>query len=112
MQIGNNFNWVCLCVFMSVCVSVQIITFELLKLETSFSVNRYILTISRSSVSIMVIGSRSRSKEKLTYFYLTVSSVCLYSTKTYLKGQCHLKVKVKITQYQGQVTGHQFSIYL
>ena len=33
----------------------------------------------------------------------------MYSIKTYLKGQGYLKVKVKFTQYQGQVKGNQFS---
>ena len=70
MRIGNNFTQVCLSVCpLSVCVSVcesvyvsvQAITFELLQLGTSFSVYRYILTTSRSSLSIKVIGSRSTS---------------------------------------------------
>ena len=55
---------VCLCVYLSVFLSVQAITFELLDIGTSFLVCRYILTISRSSLSIKVIGSRSRSYEK------------------------------------------------
>ena len=48
----------------SVCVcvcSVRAITFEPVDIETSFLVWWYILTISRSSLSIKVIGSRSRS---------------------------------------------------
>ena len=72
MQIGNVFGHVCLSVCVSVCLcaclsvflSVQAITFEPLDIETSFLVCRYILTISRSSLSIKVIGSRSRSYEK------------------------------------------------
>ena len=60
---------VCLCVCLSVFLSVQAITFEPLNIETSFLVCRYILTISRSSLSIKVIGSRSRSYEK-NEFYL------------------------------------------
>ena len=52
---------VCLSVCLShVSVSVQAIIFELLDIETSFLVCRHILTISRSSLSIKVIGSRSR----------------------------------------------------
>ena len=86
---GNNFSQVCLSVSqsvsqsvcVSVCLSVQAITFELVKLGTSFLVYRYILTISTSSLSIKVIGSRSRSNEKLTHFDLPVSSVhvCHYT---------------------------------
>ena len=93
MRIGNNFS--------RVCTSVQAMYFELLKVRNFILTYRYILTIFRLSLSIKVIGPRSRSNEKLTYFYLTVTSVGLYSTKTYLKGQGHLKVKVKFTQYQG-----------
>ena len=68
MQVGNVFGHVCVSVFVSVCVSVflsvQAITFQLLNIETSFLVCRYILTISRSSLSIKIIESRSRSYEK------------------------------------------------
>ena len=54
---------VCLSVCLSVCVylSVRAITFECLDIETSFLVWCYILTISRSSLSIKVTESRSRS---------------------------------------------------
>ena len=72
MRVGNVFGHdclsvcvsVCLCVCVSVFLSVQAITFELLDIETSFLVCRYILTISGSSLSIKVTGSRSRSYEK------------------------------------------------
>ena len=68
MRVGNVFGHVCvsvcLCVCLSVFLSVQAITFEPLDIETSFLVCRYILTISRSSLSMKVIGSRSRSYEK------------------------------------------------
>ena len=50
---------VCLSVFLSV----QAITFEPLNIETSFLVCRYIMTISRSSLNIKVIGSRSNEKK-------------------------------------------------
>ena len=46
---------------LSVCVSGQAITFEYLDIESSFLVWWDTLTISRSSLSIKVIGSRSRS---------------------------------------------------
>ena len=64
MRVGNLFGHVCVSVCLSVFLSVQAITFEPLNIETSFFVCRYILTISRSSLSIKVIGSRSRSYEK------------------------------------------------
>ena len=68
MRLGNVFSRVCLSVCLSICLSVcpsvQSLTFELLDVETSFLVCRYILTISRPSLSIKVIGSRSRSYEK------------------------------------------------
>ena len=66
MRVGNVF-WLCVCLSvclsMSVFLSVQAITFEPLDIETSFLVCRYILTISRSSLSIKVIGSRSYEKK-------------------------------------------------
>ena len=52
---------VCVSVCLCICVSVQAITFERLDTETSFLVWWYILTISRSSLSTKVKGSRSRS---------------------------------------------------
>ena len=57
---------VCVCVCLCVCLSgsVQTITFEWIDIETSFLVWYYILTISRSSLSIKVIGSRSRSSHR------------------------------------------------
>ena len=55
---------VCLSGSLSVFLSVQAITFELFDIETSFLVCGYILTISRSSLSIMVIWFRLRSYEK------------------------------------------------
>ena len=86
---------------MSVFLSVQAITFELLNIETSFLASRYILTISRSSLSIKVIGSRSRSYEKndsFTYFNMLI--LCMWpkiinKVKVTHQGQGHIKVKVK-----------------
>ena len=48
-------------VCLSVCLSVWAITFEWLDIETLFLVWWYMLTISRSSLSIKVIGLKSRS---------------------------------------------------
>ena len=68
MQVGSVFGHVCVSVCLSVCLSVflfiQAITFEPLNIETSFLVYRYILTISRSSLSIKINASRSRSYDK------------------------------------------------
>ena len=72
MRVGNVFGRVCLSICLSVCLSVrlsvcpsvclsvQTITFELFHIGWRL-VWRYILTISRSSLSIKVIGSSSRS---------------------------------------------------
>ena len=57
-----SLTFVCLSVYVSVCLSVQAITTESLKWGTSFSVCRYILAISRSGLNINVIGSRSNEK--------------------------------------------------
>ena len=51
-------------------------------------------------------------KLKIDIFYLPVTSVCLSTTRTYLLGQGCLKVKVKVTLYQSQMKGNQFSVYL
>ena len=57
----------------SVCL-VQILTFESLDLETSFSVCRYNLGISMSSLYIKVIGSRSRSQEQKTVIWAQINT--------------------------------------
>ena len=59
---------VCVSVCLCVCVTVQAITFEGVDIETSFLVWCYILTISRSSLSIKVIGSRSSSSHENANF--------------------------------------------
>ena len=88
---------------MCVCVSVQAITFELLHIETSFLACRYIFTISRSCLSIRVIGSKSMSYEKndnFTYFnmlILFIWSQVINEVKVTHQGQGHIKVKVKIS---------------
>ena len=112
MRVGNVFGHVCMCmcvclvclsVCLSVCPSVQTITFELLYIETSFLVCRYIFTISRSSLSIKVIGSRSRSYEKndnFTYFNMIILYIWLQvinEVKVTNQGEGHIKVKVKIS---------------
>ena len=97
MRVGNVFSHVCLSVFLSV----KATTFELLDIETSFLVCRYILTISRSSLSIKVIGSRSRSYEKndsFTYFNFLI--LCMWpkvinEVKVTHQAEGHIKVKVK-----------------
>ena len=95
----NVFGHVCLSVFLSV----QAITFEPFNIETSFLVCRYILTISRSSLSIKVIGSRSRSYEKndsFTYFNLLILCMWLQvinKVKVSHQGEGHFKIKVKIS---------------
>ena len=94
---------VCLSIYLSVCPSVQTITFELLHIETSFLVCRYIFTISRSILSIKVIGSRSRSYEKnynFTYFNMLNIYIWLQvfnEFKITHQGEGHIKVKVKIS---------------
>ena len=98
MCVGNVFGHVCL----SVCLSVQAITFEPLDIETSFLVCRYILTISQLSLSIKVIGSWSRSykekKDSFTYFNLLIHCILrkvINNVKVTHQGEGHIKVKVK-----------------
>ena len=96
MRVGN--------VFSRVCLSVQTITFELLHIGTLFLVWRYILTISRSSLSIMVIGSRSRLYAKMI-IYLFQLVIPLYVAKAIKKvkgthqGQGQIKVKIKLRSF-------------
>ena len=101
MWVGNVFGHVCLCVCLSVFLSVQAKTFEPLDIETSFLVCRYILTISRSSLSIKVIGSRSYEKnDSFTYFNFLILCMWLQvinKVKVTHQGQGHIKVKVKIS---------------
>ena len=102
MWVGNVFSHVCMCVCLSVCLSVQAITFEPLDIETLFLVYRYISTISRLSLHIKVIGSRSKSYEKkndnFTYFNLLILCMSLQvinKVKVTHQGEGHIKVKVK-----------------
>ena len=66
---------------MCVCLSVRAITFEPVDIETSFLAWWYILTISRSSLSIKVIGSRSSHENAplTTWTSLELSLTCLRS---------------------------------
>ena len=99
----------CLSVCLSVCMclSVQTITFEPLHIGTSFLAWRYILTISRSSLSIKVIGSRSRSCAKFDYLKLIstcYSFVCTYrplirSRSRSHQGQGQIKVNIKLRSF-------------
>ena len=103
MCVGNVFGHVCLSVCLSVFMSVWAITFEPLHIETSFLVYRYILTISRSSLSIKVIRSRSRSYEKNDNFtYLNLLILCMWlqvinKVKVTHQGEGHIKVRVKMS---------------
>ena len=65
---------VCVCV--SVCLSVQAITLKLLKLGTSFSACGYILIISRSSLSIKVMG-QGQGKMYFCHILTKLSILCI-----------------------------------
>ena len=84
MWVGNNFSsYACLClsICLSVCVSfcatVQAITPQQLKLETSFSVYTHIFPISRSSLSTKVTELKLRSKEWNLIFCKTLLHTCV-----------------------------------
>ena len=86
---------VCPFVCLSVGLSAQAITFEPLYIGTSFLVWRYILITSRPSLSIKVIGSRSRSCAKNWLFiYFNLLFHCMW---------LHVINKVKV-KHQGK--GH------
>ena len=87
MRVGDVFGHACLSVCVSVFLSVQAITFELLDIKTSFLVYRYILTISRKN-------------DNFTYFNLLI--FCMWpkvinKVKVTHQGESHIKVKVKIS---------------
>ena len=82
----------CLCVCVSVCMSVCVpvcLVLEWVDIETSFLVWCYILTISRSSLSIKVIGSMSRSSHGKCF-----NLIWLVQGQGHKLDQGHLKVKV------------------
>ena len=90
---------VCLSVYPSVCISVQAITFEPIDIDTSLLEYRYIFTISRSSLSIMDVRSRSYEKnDNFTCFNMLILCMLLQiinKVNVTIKGQGHIKVKVK-----------------
>ena len=104
MRVGNVFGHVCLSVCpsvclsvcLSVCPSVQTITFEALHIGTSFLVWRYILTISRSSLSIKGHWVKVKVMCKKNDYLLISTCYSFVCTFKAIK-------KVKVT-YQGQ--GH------
>ena len=99
MRVGNVFGCICLSVCLCVCPSVQTITFELFHIKTSFLVCRYIFTISRSSLSIKVIGPRSRY-DNFTYFNMLILYIWLQvinEVKVTNQGEGCIKVEVKIS---------------
>ena len=79
------------------------ITFEPLHIETSILVCRYIFTISRSSLSIKVIGSRSYEKnDNFTYFNMLILCMRLHvinKLKVTHQGEGNIKVKIS-TSFQ------------
>ena len=78
-----------------------------LQLGTSCLAYRYTMTISRSGLSMRVIGSMLGSNE----FYKDFTSVCLYVTEAYLKCEGYLKFRSRLLKCQGQFEGNKFSIY-
>ena len=73
-----------LCVFVSVYISVQAITFEFLYIETSFLVYRYIFTISRYQ-------SHMRKTVSFTYFNMLIFYIFYRSL---IWSRSHIKFKV------------------
>ena len=116
MRVGNVFGGVCLSVCLSVCpsvcvsvsLSVQTVTFEPFHIGTSFLAWMYILTISRSSLSIKVIGSMSRScAKKLLFAYFNLLFLCMWlqvinKVKVTYQGQGHTS-RSRSKQGQGQI---------
>ena len=94
---GNNLRCFCL--------SVQVKSFEPLQ-NFIFGMPIHFTTgPSASSFSIKVIGSRSNEN---AIFFLTFTCNIFYFTEACLKGFGHLKVKV--TQYYGQMKRNRYYI--
>ena len=82
MQRGNVFV---VSVFLSVCVSVQAVTFEADGIDTFFLAQWLMNTISISSLNTKVIGPRSRSKqaggwpstERYSCFLYCLLTICI-----------------------------------
>ena len=95
---------VCLCVCVSVFLSVQAITFEPLDIETSFLVCRYIFTISRSNRVSRSLGQGQGHMRKIYNFtYLNLLILCMWlqiinKVKVTNQGEGHIKVKEKISK--------------
>ena len=86
-----------------ICLAVQVRTFELLHIGTSFLAWSYILTISRSSLSIKVTESRSRSSAKeFIYLFLCMLLWAIYKVKVTHEGQSHTW-RSRLNQCQGQI---------
>ena len=97
MQVGNVFGHVCLCVCLSlsVCPSVQTITFEPLDIETSFLACICILTISRSSLSIKIIGSLGQDHmRKIMILLISTCKSSVYCYRSLMRSRSHIKLKV------------------
>ena len=99
---------VCVCIYLCVCVSVfltvQAITFELLDIETSFSVCKYIL--DHIQVKFEYQGhwvkrqGHMRKNYSFTYFNFLIHWMWLQvinKVKVIHQGEGHIKVKVKIS---------------
>ena len=97
MQTGNNFTQICLSVCLSICLSAQAITFKWLKPGTSFLVYGCILIISRSNLSIKVMGLRLRSNLFFCHILLNHQLYVFLFHSNMIKGQGHLKLTVKDT---------------
>ena len=83
-----------------VCLPVQAITFEPLHIEILFLVCRYIVTISRSSISIKIIGKVKVIWENYNFPYLDMLILCVWlhiinKDKVTYQDLGHINVKVK-----------------
>ena len=85
------------------------ITFEAVDIETSFLVWCYILTISKSSLNIKVIGSRSRSSQgKCLFCYLDITLTWFHLSEVKVINE--VKVKPRSRSFQGQIVSVWLSI--
>ena len=91
MRISNNFSWVCL----SVCLPVWAITFEPLWLGISFSVYRYFLTISMSSLSIIKLKKNGPKFSRFHLFLGKIVIVIVHWVKSYLPPEVNTEIWIR-----------------
>ena len=103
MRVGNVFSHVCLLVcvclsvYLSVCPSVQAITYEPLDVEISF-----LVYLGQDWVSRSLGQGQGHMRKNYNFSYFKLWIICIWlqvinEVKVTHQGECHIKVKVKMS---------------